>query len=99
MAIVDRKDAYKRLPVCDEREMLAVVTLKCPNSGEMRGLMSHAQLFGAAAAGLHCSAVSGPTAKITVSWLEIPRLGYPVFGEVTAESLILGALASFADLN
>ena len=41
MAKADNVDANKRLPVCDEPSMLAVVTLKGPELRITRGLISH----------------------------------------------------------
>ena len=75
MAEADNKGAYKRLPLCDERKMLAVVTLKGPNAGRLRGFIPPTQLAGATASVLHCNTALRALATITVGWLRIPRLG------------------------
>ena len=72
MAKADHRDAYKQLPVRDDHKMLAVVTLKEPESGEMRGFVPQTQLFGATAAVRHYNTVSRDVAEMAVSWLRVP---------------------------
>ena len=89
MAKADRKEPYKRLPVRDIHKVLAAVTLKDPNSGQMWGLISQTQPFGGTAAALHYYAVSRVMATIAVRWLKIPCLRLVSdFGVVTTESTI-----------
>ena len=49
MAKAAHKDAYKQLSARGDHGMLAVVTLKDPASGKMRGFIPRTQLFGATA--------------------------------------------------
>ena len=66
MAKADHKDAYEQLPVCDEHKMLAGVTLKSPDPGEMRWFSPHTQLSGATAAVFYYDAVSREMATLAV---------------------------------
>ena len=46
MSNAAREDASKQLPVLDEHKMLAVVTLKGPQSGKKGGFVPQTKLFG-----------------------------------------------------
>ena len=100
MAKADHRDAYKQLPVRDDHKMFAVVTLKEPDSGEMRGFVPQTQLFGATAAVLHYNTVSRVMASLAVRWLKIPCLGYfDDFGIITTEMTVHEALNAFTKMN
>ena len=100
MATADHEATYKQQPLWGARKMLAIVALRGPNSGKMRGSATPTQLRGATAAVLHYSAVPRAAATIATSRLKIPRLEYfDGFGIVTTEPRTQGALASFADLS
>ena len=66
MGKADHEGAYTQLPVCDERMMLAAVTLTGPNSGKLRGLVPHTRPSGATAAASHNNAVSRVMATLAV---------------------------------
>ena len=100
MAKADHRDAYKQLPVKEDHKMLAVVTLKEPDTGEMRGFIPQTQLFGATAAVLHYNTVSRVMASLAVRWLKIPCMGYfDDFGIITTERAIREALDAFTKMN
>ena len=75
MAKEDHKDAFTQPPVRDEHEWLERVTLKGPNSGEMREFCPHTWLFGETAAALHYTAVPVAMATLAIRRLKIPRPG------------------------
>ena len=100
MAKADHRDAYKQLPVKEDHKMLAVVTLKEPDTGEMRGFIPQTQLFGATAAVLHYNTVSRVMASLAARWLKIPCMGYfDDFGIITTERAIREALDAFTKMN
>ena len=76
MAKADHSEAYKQLPVRNDRRILADLTLEGPESDELRGSVPQAQLFGATEAVSRYSAVSQGMATAAVRWLKLPRLGY-----------------------
>ena len=67
MVEAGRRDAHEQLPVCAERKMLAVVTLRNPKSGKTSGPGARTRQFGATAAVLHYNAVSRVMATLSVS--------------------------------
>ena len=54
----DHREAYKQLPVKNDRKILAVAPLTDPDLGEINGFIPQTELFGATAAFLHYNAVS-----------------------------------------
>ena len=58
LANADQKDAYKQLPVKGDHKMPAVVALKEPSTGQLRGFAPQARPFAATAAVLHYNSVS-----------------------------------------
>ena len=100
MAKADHRDAYKQLPVRKDQECFAIVTLRDPTSGKLRGFIPKTQLFGATAAVLNYNTVSRVMATIAVRWLGMPCMGYfDDFGIITTESTIKEALQAFTTLN
>ena len=96
MAKADDDDAYKRLPMLPGNDLLDVAVLRSPADGEWYGFVRKTQLFGFAAAGLHCISLSRIEASSDCRILKVPRVGnYDVFGMITQ----LADLQAFADLK
>ena len=66
LAKADRRAARKRLPVCDERNELAAVSLSEPKSREMRGFIPQTQLSSATGAVLNDNTISQVMAALSV---------------------------------
>ena len=83
-----------------DQQCSAVVALKDPASGKIRGFIPKTQLFGATAAALDYNTVTRVMATVAVRWLGIPRVGFfDDFGIITTESTIEVALRASAALN
>ena len=81
-------------------ECFAIVALRDPASGKIRGFVSKTQLFGATAAVLNYNTVSRVMGTMAVRWLGIPCVEYSDdFGIITTESAIKEALRAFTAPN
>ena len=71
MATADHRAVYKQLPVTEGRQKLAVVALLDARTGNMRGLLPQAQLFGVTAAFLRYVTASRMLAAMAAKRLRI----------------------------
>ena len=99
-AKADHRDDHKQLPARSDQECFAIVALRDPASGSMRGFAPKTQLFGATAAALNYNAVSRVMPTVAARWPGIQCMGYlEDFGIITTESAIEEALRASTALN
>ena len=66
MAKADHREAYKQMPVCEERKKMAVVAFRGRGSGTMGSFISQTWLFGPTDAALQYNTVSRVVARVAV---------------------------------
>ena len=75
-AKADHRAAYTQLPVTEEREKIAVVTLKNRRRIKMGGFTPQTQLPGATAAALRSRTASRMMATLAARWFRTARVGF-----------------------
>ena len=76
LAKSDRADAYEQLPLRNEDEHVAAVTLKNPTDGPRYSYIPRTQLSGSAASFCYYNCFSRVISSLACAIFKIPRIGY-----------------------
>ena len=100
MAKAARADAYKHLPLRAEDKCAAVVTLRNPVVGDVRGFFPRTHFFGATAPALHYNCFSRILTPLARRVLKIPFAGYSGNSGIMAPLVAVGVgLVSLTELS